>query len=127
MIERLRDKKDVSADEILPERAAFSSAFPLRPGQHHAAGARSLAGERLQEGLALINAVNITASVFINGDEGGLHQDYEAWLEDLAPEKPCSRYRHNGFEDNADARLTRTVMGRKTAAAVTDGKLDFGA
>ena len=80
----------------------------------------------IQEGLALINAMNITASVFINDDESGLHQDYEAWLEGLAPEKPYSRYRHNGFEDNADAHLKRTVMGRETVVAVTGGKLDFG-
>ena len=80
----------------------------------------------IQEGLALINAMNITASVFINDDESGLHQDYEAWLEGIAPEKPYSRYRHNGFEDNADAHLKRTVMGRETVVAVTGGKLDFG-
>lgn len=80
----------------------------------------------IQEGLALINAMNITASVFINDDESGLHQDYEAWLEGLAPEKPYSRYRHNSFEDNADAHLKRTVMGRETVVAVTGGKLDFG-
>lgn len=80
----------------------------------------------IQEGLALINAMNITASVFINDDESGLHQDYEAWLEGLAPEKPYSRYRHNGFEDNADAHLKRTVMGRETVVAVTGGNLDFG-
>lgn len=80
----------------------------------------------IQEGLVLINAMNITASVFINDDEGGLHQDYETWLEKLAPEKPYSQYRHNGFEDNADAHLKRTVMGREAVCAITDGKLDFG-
>lgn len=80
----------------------------------------------IQEGLALINAMNITASVFINDDEGGLHQDYETWLEGLAPEKPYSRYHHNGYEDNADAHLKRTVMGRETVVAVTGGRLDFG-
>lgn len=80
----------------------------------------------VQEGLVLINAMNITASVFINDDEGGLHQDYETWLEKLAPEKPYSQYRHNGFEDNADAHLKRTVMGREAVCAITDGKLDFG-
>ena len=80
----------------------------------------------IKEGLLLINAMNITASVFINDDESGLHQDFETWLEGLAPEKPYSRYHHNGFEDNADAHLKRSVMGRETVVAVTDGKLDFG-
>lgn len=80
----------------------------------------------IREGLVLVNAMNITASVFINDDEGGLHHDYEVWLEKLAPEKPYSQYRHNGFEDNADAHLKRTIMGREVVVAVTDGKLDFG-
>ncbi|MGI5899440.1 MAG: secondary thiamine-phosphate synthase enzyme YjbQ [Christensenellales bacterium] len=80
----------------------------------------------IKEGLALINAMNITAGVFINDDEAGLHQDYEVWLEGLAPEKPHSRYRHNGYEDNADAHLKRTIMGRETVVAITDGRLDFG-
>ena len=80
----------------------------------------------VQEGLVLINAMNITASVFINDDESGLHQDYEVWLEKLAPEKPYSQYRHNGYEDNADAHLKRTIMGREAVVAVTAGKLDFG-
>lgn len=80
----------------------------------------------VNEGLVLVNAMNITASVFINDDESGLHQDYEAWLEKLAPEKPYSQYRHNGFEDNADAHLKRTVMGREVVCAITNGKLDFG-
>ena len=80
----------------------------------------------IKEGLVLINAMNITASVFINDDESGLHHDYEIWLEKLAPEKPYSQYRHNGFEDNADAHLKRTVMGRETVVAITNGKLDFG-
>lgn len=80
----------------------------------------------VQEGLVLVNAMNITASVFINDDEGGLHHDYEVWLEKLAPEKPYSQYRHNGYEDNADAHLKRTVMGRETVIAITKGKLDFG-
>lgn len=78
------------------------------------------------EGLVLVNAMNITASVFINDDEGGLHNDYEVWLEKLAPEKPYSQYAHNGFEDNADAHLKRTVMGREVVVAITQGKLDFG-
>lgn len=80
----------------------------------------------VQEGLVLVNAMNITASVFINDDEAGLHADYERWLERLAPEKPYSQYSHNGFEDNADAHLKRTIMGRETVVAVTGGRLDFG-
>ena len=79
-----------------------------------------------KEGLVLVNAMNITASVFINDDESGLHQDYEKWLEGLAPEKPYSQYRHNGYEDNADAHLKRTIMGRETVVAITEGRLDFG-
>ncbi|MHC4913355.1 MAG: secondary thiamine-phosphate synthase enzyme YjbQ [Planctomycetota bacterium] len=80
----------------------------------------------ITEGLVLCNAMHITASVFINDDESGLHNDFEVWLEKLAPEKPYSQYRHNGFEDNADAHLKRTVMGREVLVAVTDGQLDFG-
>jgi len=80
----------------------------------------------IQEGIVLINAMNITASVFINDDESGLHHDWEVWLEGLAPEKPYSRYRHNGYEDNADAHLKRTIMGRESVCAITNGKLDFG-
>ena len=80
----------------------------------------------IREGLLLCNAMHITASVFINDDESGLHQDFEEWLEALAPEKPHSRYRHNGFEDNADAHLKRSIMGREVVVAVSDGKLDFG-
>ncbi|MEO1815849.1 MAG: secondary thiamine-phosphate synthase enzyme YjbQ [Acetobacterium sp.] len=87
---------------------------------------KTLAESGIKEGLILINAMNITASVFINDDESGLHQDYEQWLEKLAPEKPYSQYRHNGYEDNADAHLKRTIMGRETVVAVTAGKLDFG-
>lgn len=80
----------------------------------------------IKEGLALVNAMNITASVFINDDESGLHRDYERWLEGLAPEKPYSQYDHNGFEDNADAHLKRTIMGREVVCAITNGRLDFG-
>ncbi|MBN2481235.1 MAG: YjbQ family protein [Bacteroidales bacterium] len=80
----------------------------------------------IQEGLLLCNAMHITSSVFINDDEPGLHHDFEVWLEKLAPEKPYSQYRHNGFEDNADAHLKRTVMGREVVVAVSEGKLDFG-
>lgn len=87
---------------------------------------KALEESGIQEGLILVNAMNITASVFINDDESGLHQDLEAWLEKLAPEKPYSQYRHNGYEDNADAHLKRSVMGRETVVAVTGGRLDFG-
>lgn len=80
----------------------------------------------IKEGLVLVNPMHITASVFINDDESGLHHDYEVWLEKLAPEKPYSQYRHNGYEDNADAHLKRTVMGREVVVAITNGKLDFG-
>ena len=80
----------------------------------------------IQEGLVLVNAMHITASVFINDDESGLHQDFEVWLEKLAPEKPHSQYKHNGFEDNGDAHLKRQIMGREVVVAVTNGKLDFG-
>ena len=80
----------------------------------------------IEEGFVLCNAMHITASVFINDDESGLHNDFEVWLEKLAPEKPHSQYHHNGFEDNADAHLKRSVMGREVVAAVTGGKLDFG-
>ena len=80
----------------------------------------------VKEGLVLVNAMNITVSVFINDDESGLHRDYERWLEKLAPEKPYSQYDHNGYEDNADAHLKRTIMGRETVVAITNGKLDFG-
>ena len=80
----------------------------------------------IKEGIVLCNAMHITASVFINDDESGLHHDFEVWLEKLAPEKPYSQYRHNGFEDNADAHLKRSVMGREVVVAVTEGKLDFG-
>ncbi|MDF1574111.1 MAG: secondary thiamine-phosphate synthase enzyme YjbQ [Bacteroidales bacterium] len=80
----------------------------------------------VKEGLALVNAMHITSSVFINDDEAGLHHDFEVWLEKLAPEKPYSQYRHNGFEDNADAHIKRTLMGREVVVAITDGRLDFG-
>ena len=80
----------------------------------------------VREGLLLCNAMHITASVFINDDEPGLKQDFETWLEGLAPEKPYSRYHHNGAEDNADAHLKRTIMGREVVLAVTGGRLDFG-
>jgi secondary thiamine-phosphate synthase enzyme len=80
----------------------------------------------IKEGFILINAMHITSSVFINDDENGLHQDYETWLEKLAPEKPYNQYRHNSYEDNADAHLKRTIMGREVVVAITNGRLDFG-
>jgi secondary thiamine-phosphate synthase enzyme len=80
----------------------------------------------IQEGLCLVNAMHITASVYINDDEPGLISDYDDWLEKLAPHEPVSRYRHNGGEDNGDAHLKRQVMGREVVVAVTNGKLDFG-
>ncbi|HOJ11135.1 MAG TPA: secondary thiamine-phosphate synthase enzyme YjbQ [Clostridiales bacterium] len=80
----------------------------------------------IKEGLLLCNAMHITSSVFINDDESGLHRDFERFLEKLAPEKPYSQYDHNGYEDNADAHLKRTIMGREVVVAITEGKLDFG-
>ena len=80
----------------------------------------------IREGLCLVNAMHITASVFINDDESGLHRDFEKWLEKLAPEKPYAQYAHNGAEDNADAHLKRSIMGREVVVAVTAGALDFG-
>jgi secondary thiamine-phosphate synthase enzyme len=80
----------------------------------------------ITEGLCLVNAMHITASVYINDDEPGLLKDYDDWLEGLAPHEPLDRYRHNGYEDNGDAHLKRQVMGREVVVAVTDGKLDFG-
>ena len=86
----------------------------------------ALAESGIREGLLLCNAMHITASVFINDDESGLHSDFETWLEKLAPEKPHDQYHHNGYEDNADALLKRQVMGREVVVAVTRGRLDFG-
>jgi secondary thiamine-phosphate synthase enzyme len=80
----------------------------------------------VNEGFVLCNAMHITASVFINDNEPGLHQDFETWLEKLAPEKPYSQYKHNTHENNADAHLKRSIMGREVVVAVTDGRLDFG-
>jgi len=89
--------------------------------------AESVRESGIREGLCLVNAMHITASVFINDDEAGLHQDYEEWLEHLAPHAPISRYRHNRTgEDNGDAHLKRTIMGREVVVAITEGRLDFG-
>lgn len=80
----------------------------------------------IKEGLVLVSAMHITASVFINDDESGLHHDFDVWLEKLAPHEPVSQYRHNNGEDNADAHLKRSIMGREVVVAITNGKLDFG-
>jgi len=88
---------------------------------------QALKSSGIQEGLCLVNAMHITASIFINDDESGLHQDFEKWLEKLAPEKPHSQYDHNlTFEDNGDAHLKRSIMGREVVVAVTEGALDLG-
>ena len=87
---------------------------------------KCLAESGVKEGLLLCNAMHITASVFINDDESGLHHDYDVWLEKIAPHAPTSQYRHNGYEDNADAHMKRQVMGREVVVAITEGKLHFG-
>jgi secondary thiamine-phosphate synthase enzyme len=87
---------------------------------------RCLRESGIEEGFVLVNAMHITASVFINDDESGLHRDFERFLEKLAPEKPYDQYDHNGFEDNADAHIKRTIMGREVVVAITKGRLDFG-
>ena len=102
----------------VPERMEFINITHLVEAELRESG--------IQEGLCLVNAMHITASVFINDDEQGLHADFERWLERLAPEKPYSQYAHNGAEDNADAHLKRQVMGREVVVAVTEGRLDFG-
>ena len=105
-------------DFNIPKRRGFVNITPQVE--------QALRESGVQEGLVLVNAMNITASVFINDDESGLHSDFERWLEKLAPEKPYDQYSHNGFEDNADAHIKRTLMGREVVVAVTRGKLDFG-
>jgi len=103
----------------VPTRRAFLNITPQVAEAVRKSGVR--------EGLCLVNAMHITASIFINDDESGLHQDYEEWLEQLAPHEPVSRYRHNRTgEDNGDAHLKRQVMGREVVVAITNGKLDFG-
>ncbi|MGI6740331.1 MAG: secondary thiamine-phosphate synthase enzyme YjbQ [Brevefilum sp.] len=103
----------------IPTRRAFINITPQVR--------EALAESGIKEGLCLVNAMHITASVFINDNESGLHHDYEKWLEGLAPHEPVSQYRHNlTGEDNADAHLKRQVMGREVVVAVTDGRLDFG-
>lgn len=103
----------------IPARRAFINITPQIVACIHESGIR--------EGLVLVNAMHITASVFINDDESGLHQDYDRWLEKLAPHEPISQYQHNRTgEDNADANMKRQVMGREVVVAITNGKLDFG-
>ena len=103
----------------IPTRRAFVNITPQVR--------KALQDSGIKEGLLLCNAMHITASVFINDNESGLHADYEKWLEELAPHEPISAYRHNlSGEDNADAHLKRQIMGREVVVAVTDGKLDFG-
>jgi secondary thiamine-phosphate synthase enzyme len=92
----------------------------------HSEVERLVAESGVTEGIVLVNAMHITASVFINDNESGLHHDYELWLEKLAPEKPHSQYQHNGFEDNADAHMKRQIMGREVVVAITDGQLHLG-
>lgn len=87
---------------------------------------RAIEKSGISDGIVLVNAMHITASVFINDDEVGLHHDFERFLEKLAPEKPYNQYEHNGFEDNADAHLKRQIMGREVVVAISEGKLDFG-
>ncbi len=101
-----------------PTRRAFVNITP----QVEAA----VATAKIQDGLCLVNAMHITASVFINDNEAGLHADFEKWLEGLAPEKPYHQYQHNGSEDNADAHLKRSLMGREVIVAISKGRLDFG-
>jgi secondary thiamine-phosphate synthase enzyme len=102
----------------IPARRAFQNITPLVQ--------QCLVQSGIAEGLCLVNAMHISASVFINDDEPGLHRDFEKWLEGLAPEHPHGQYAHNGAEDNADAHLKRTIMGREVVVAVTGGALDFG-
>ena len=102
----------------VPTRRAFVNITP----QVEALVARS----GVKEGLCLVNAMHITASVFVNDDESGLHRDMDRWLETLAPHAPTSQYDHNNGEDNADAHLKRSIMGREVVVAITDGRLDFG-
>jgi secondary thiamine-phosphate synthase enzyme len=103
---------------IIPTRRAFVNITPDVEA--------CLKESAVKEGLLLCNAMHISASVFINDNESGLHQDFERWLEKLAPEKPHSQYAHNTGEDNADAHLKRTIMGREVVVAITNGELDFG-
>ena len=102
----------------IPQRRAYINITPKIE--------ECLKKSKVKEGLCLVNAMHITASVYINDDEPGLLQDYDDWLEKLAPHEPVSQYRHNGYEDNGDAHLKRQVMGREVVVAITDGKLDFG-
>jgi len=112
--------------EALSQRAVFSYEEPPESINITPQVEEALAESGIKEGLCLVNAMHITASVFINDDEDGLHRDFERWLEKLAPEKSYEQYDHNTFEDNADAHLKRSIMGREVVVAVTEGRLDFG-
>ncbi len=103
---------------LIPARRGFINITPYLDSALRESG--------IKEGLLLCNSMHITSSVFINDNESGLHSDFEKWLEKLAPEKPYSQYQHNGYEDNADAHLKRTIMGREVVVAVTNGRMDFG-
>ena len=102
----------------IPERRAFINITPDVK--------RAISDSGIIDGIVLVNAMHITAGVFINDDESGLHRDFERFLEKIAPEKPYDQYDHNGYEDNADAHIKRTIMGREVVCAITDGVLDFG-
>ena len=102
----------------IPERRAFINITPDVK--------RAISDSGIRDGMVLVNAMHITAGVFINDDESGLHRDFERFLEKIAPEKPYNQYDHNGYEDNADAHIKRTIMGREVVCAITDGVLDFG-
>lgn len=113
---------------MISYRKELSFQVPARRGFINITGQceQALAESGIREGLMLVNAMHITASVFINDDESGLHHDYEVWLEKLAPHAPVNQYRHNGYEDNADAHMKRQIMGREVVVAITEGRLDFG-
>ena len=103
---------------VIPTRRAFIHITPQVE--------KCLYESKIKEGIVLVNAMHITASVFINDDESGLHHDYDVWLEKIAPHSPVSQYRHNVGEDNADAHMKRQIMGREAVVAITEGKLDLG-
>ena len=123
-----KDHKEVFQSQILKERGSIMVKHVIlwQLKDELSAEEKENVKAGIKEGLVLCNAMHITASVFINDNESGLHQDFERWLEKLAPEKPYSQYAHNGYEDNGDAHLKRSVMGREVVIAVTNGELDFG-
>jgi secondary thiamine-phosphate synthase enzyme len=116
-----KDERKTYREELwfeVPTRRAFINITPQVE--------KCLKESKVKEGIVLVNAMHITASVFINDDEKGLHHDYDVWLEKLAPHEPVSQYRHNVGEDNADAHMKRQIMGREVVVAITNAKLDFG-